>query len=368
MERYDRNIPYNSLPDLPSDIALSEKVHRLVTEAGRALGVLKGYSSAIPNPSILVSTLSLREAKASSAIENIFTTDDELYQALSWHEDFLKEGPSKEILHYREAVWKGYANLAEHKSFSIEDVVDIYRIVKESRDGIRPHQAEIVIRKRGSGNLTGDVVYTPPRGKGVVENKMAKLLDFMNGDAGRELDPLVKMAMAHYQFEAIHPFRDGNGRTGRILSQLMLIHNGLIDMPILYLSSYIISHKDEYYYALSSVTGTQSWEQWMTFMMECVKQTSIYTVTLVKSIQELIQNTRIHIAQVAPKFRLDIVDKIFEQPYIRPKVLLGDYVKSLNTAKKYLQQLESMGFLSHQKFGKEVIYLNPALLTLLSES
>ena len=219
MEAYDRHTPYNQLPPLPPDQALymDAEVGAKLVLASRRLAELKGLAATLPNQTIFVNTIALREAKASSAIENIFTTDDELYRSLSYQEDDYLEGPAKEILHYREALWKGFQDITKEKNLSIATVVNVFRQVKKTHEGIRPYQAEIVIKKRGWGSLVAETIYTPPRGKGVVEKKMADWIDFLNDDSAYPVDPLLKMAMAHYQFEAIHPFRDGNGRTGRIL-------------------------------------------------------------------------------------------------------------------------------------------------------
>ncbi len=369
MEAYDRNIPYNQLPPLPPATVLyqDEDVVNKLTQASRRLAELKGLASTLPNQSIFVNTIALREAKASSAIENIFTTDDELYRSLSYQEDDYLEGPAKEILHYREALWKGYQDIAEEKSMTLETVIDVYREVKRTHDGIRPYQAEVVIKKRGWGSLVAETVYTPPRGKGVVEKKMAQLLEFLNDDVKFPIDSLLKMAMAHYQFEAIHPFRDGNGRAGRILCILYLIQKQLLDLPILYLSAYILQNKDEYYSRLNGVTGTQLWKPWILYMLEAVSQTAEYTTDKILRIKALMEKTRtIMLENKLPVARMD-VPKLFEQPYIRPKNLLSDKIKSINTAKKYLTGLESLGMLSKEKVGKEFIWFNTELMSILSD-
>ena len=369
MEAYDRNTPYNSLPDLPpeAELYLDAKVSAKLVEASRRLAELKGLAATLPNQSIFVNTIALREAKASSAIENIFTTDDELYRSLSYKEDDHLDGPAKEILHYREALWKGFQDIRNSGEISTDTIVDIYREVKRAHDGIRPYQAEIVIKKRGWGSLVAETVYTPPRGKGVVENKMADLPDFLNDDNSFPVDPLLKMAMAHYQFEAIHPFRDGNGRTGRILCIIYLIQKNLLDLPILYLSAYILQHKDEYYLALSSVTGGKYWKKWILFMLEAVSQTSEYTIDKINRIRALMRKTEECIRENQLQItRLD-VPTLFEQPYLRPKNLLSDRIKSLNTAKKYLSQLESLGLLTKEKIGKENIWFNTELMSILTD-
>ena len=362
------NIPYNSLPGLPpaetlyKDTAVIQKL----AEASRKLAELKGVASMLPNQSIFVNAISLREAKASSAIENIFTTDDELYKALTYQEEDYVQGPAKEILHYREALWKGYTEIGKAGKLTVNAIIEIYRQVKQTHDGIRPYQAEIVIKKRGWGSLIGETVYTPPRGKGVVEKMLNDLVDFLNDDERFPVDPLMKMAMAHYQFEAIHPFRDGNGRTGRIICLLYLIQKGLLDLPILYLSAYILQNKDRYYFDLSNVTGTQNWKGWLLFMMETVIQTSEFTIYKINRIRALISKTEDIIRERKPSVAKIEIPKLFEQPYIRPKNLVSEKIKSVNTAKKYLTDLEGLGLLTKSKIGKEFVWFNTELMDILS--
>lgn len=368
MQPFDRNIPYNSLPGLPPAESLykDNEVILKLAEASRKLAELKGVASMLPNQSIFVNTIALREAKASSAIENIFTTDDELYKALTYQEEDFVQGPAKEILHYREAIWKGYSEIIKAGKLTVDAIIEIYRQVKQTHDGIRPYQAEIVIKKRGWGSLIGETVYTPPRGKGVVENMLNDLVEFLNDDERFPVDPLMKMAMAHYQFEAIHPFRDGNGRTGRIICLLYLIQKRLLDLPILYLSAYILQNKDRYYFNLSNVTGTQNWNEWLLFMMETVIQTSEYTIYKINRIRALISKTEDIIRERKSAVAKIEIPKLFEQPYIRPKNLISEKIKSVNTAKKYLTELEELGLLTKSKIGKEFVWFNTELMDILS--
>ena len=369
MVPYDRHIPYNTLPPLPpaSELYRDDEVLDKLMLSSRRLAELKGLASTLPNQSIFVNTIALREAKASSAVENIFTTDDELYRALSCQEGEIREGPAKEVLHYREALWKGYQDIAGDKVITLETVIDIYREVKRAHDGIRPYQAEIVIKKRGWGSLVADTVYTPPRGKGVVEKMMADLLEFMNDDVKYPIDTLLKMAMAHYQFEAIHPFRDGNGRTGRILCILYLIQKHLLDLPIIYLSAYILQNKDEYYQSLGNVTGSRDWKRWILYMLETVSQTAEYTIDKIFRIRSLMEKTSGIIGESKLSISRLSLPKLFEQPYIRPRNLLSDRIRSVNTAKKYLSELESLGLLTKQKLGKEFVWFNVELMNILSD-
>ena len=369
MEAYDRNTPYNNLPPLPpeTELYMDVEVGGKLVKASRRLAELKGLAATLPNQSIFVNTLALREAKASSAIENIFTTDDELYRSLSYQEDDYLEGPAKEILHYREALWKGFQDISKERNLTVDTIINIYREVKRTHDGFRPYQAEVVIKKRGWGSLVAETVYTPPRGKGVVEKKMADLTAFLNDDSSFPIDPLLKMALAHYQFEAIHPFRDGNGRTGRILCIIYMIQKRLLDLPILYLSAYILQHKDDYYFALGNVTGGRDWKQWILFMLEAVSQTSEYTIDKINRIRALMEKTEAVIRDNKLQISRLNVPKLFEQPYLRPRNLLSENLKSVNTAKKYLSQLESLGLLTKERVGKEFIWFNTELMDILTD-
>lgn len=366
---YDRNQPYNELPLLPppDEKVITIEILQAAIGANKALAELKGLAKTLPNQAMLVNTISLREAKASTEIENIFTTDDELYKALSGEDDGLK-GNAKEVMRYRQALWSGFNDINTNGGFSIDLMIKIYQEIKEVRDGIRPPQTETVIKKRGSGNLGGTVVYTPPRGERMIQEKLENLVSYLNDDKRYSYDPLIKLAVSHYQFEAIHPFRDGNGRAGRILSLLLMIQKNLLDVPILYLSAYIIEHKDDYYYLLNNVTTLRSWREWILYMLKAIEETSIYTLNKITEIDNLFQRTNELISQKLPHIRKETTEKIFEQPYISPKKILSYDIKSLNTAKKYLRQMEELGIMTSQKIGKEIIFLNIDLFNLLSET
>jgi len=366
---YDRNKPYNNLPLLPPDDEKVETIDVLkaLNSANKALAELKGLAKKLPNQSMLVNTIALREAKASTEIENIFTTDDELYKALTISEYGLK-GNAKEVLRYRQALWKGYNEVVKNKHLKIDALIEIYQEIKQVNDGIRPPQTETVILKRGSGLLAGEVVYTPPRGTQIIEEKLNNLIDYINDDLKYPYDPLIKIAVAHYQFEAIHPFRDGNGRAGRILSILIMIQKQLLDVPILYLSAYIIREKDEYYELLKNVTSMRRWKPWIIYMLKAIEETSKYTISKIEEIDRLHTKIVKLVAEKHPSIRKEFIEKLFEQPYVSPKRLLDANMKSLNTAKKYLTQLEKMGILVSEKIGKEKVYLNIDLYNILSES
>lgn len=369
MIAYDRKIPYNDLPLLPpaDELIYDKDIYKALCLANRLLGEVQGMSKKLKNPSMLVNTIALREAKASTAIENIFTTDDELYKALSADES-LSSPAVKEVLHYREALWEGYEMLQKNENvWNTDIVISIYRKIKQISDGIRPSQSETVIMKRGSGTLKGEVIYTPPRGEGIISGKLENLFDFINDDDKYPMDPILKMCLAHYQFEAIHPFRDGNGRTGRIMSILILIQKQMLELPVLYLSSYIIREKDAYYHHLGNVTALRKWKGWISFMLKTVQETASYTIDLINSIEKQYASTEAAVRAKFPKMPEFVTPMIFEQPYTSPKRLLSTGIKSINTAKKYLEQLHSIGVMTPEKVGKEIIYLNTDLFNILSE-
>jgi Fic family protein len=367
--KYDRNKPYNGLPLLPppDEKVITIEILKAAIGANKALAELKGLAKTLPNQAMLVNTISLREAKASTAIENIFTTDDELYKALSGEDEGLNAN-AKEVLRYRQALWSGYNDMKTDRDIGIDIMIKIYQEIKEVKDGIRPPQTETVIKKRGSGALGGTVVYTPPRGEKVIQEKLENLISYLNDDKTYSYDLLIKLAVAHYQFEAIHPFRDGNGRAGRILSLLFLIQKKLLDVPILYLSAYIIENKEDYYYLLNNVTTLGDWRAWIIYMLKAIEETSFYTLRKITEIENLFHRTNELINKKLPHIRKETVEKIFEQPYIRPGKIMNTDTKSLNTAKKYLRQMEELGIMTSQKIGKEIVYLNIDLFNLLSET
>ncbi|MDD4374791.1 MAG: Fic/DOC family N-terminal domain-containing protein [Bacteroidales bacterium] len=368
-EPYERTKPYNNLPLLPpeDDKVETKEVFLALNNANKALAELKGIAKKLPNQSMLVSTIALREAKASTEIENKFTTDDELYKALTISEYGLK-GNAKEVLRYRQALWKGYHDIVQEKSLRVETLIEIYKEIKQVDDGIRPPQTETVILKRGSGQLTGEVVYTPPRGTKIIQQKLNNLVEYINNDTKFPYDPLLKIAISHYQFEAIHPFRDGNGRAGRILSILLMIQKRLLEVPILYLSSYIIREKDEYYELLKNVTSHRKWIPWIIYMLKAIEETSKYTISKIEEIDSLFTKISELVSEKYPAIRKEFIEKLFEQPYLSPRKLLDRNMKSVNTAKKYLKQLEEIGVLIPKKIGKEVVYLNIDLYNILSDS
>ena len=321
----DRNKPWNALPSLPIDSKyyLDVDILTQLGESKAALGRLQGRSIAIPNQGLLINSISLQEAKASSAIENIFTTDDELYKAFSEENVNQTDGAAKEILHYREALWEGYNYLEGEKLIDQGYFVKMYQVVSQFNDGIRTPIAQVVIKEGGTGPNAGKVFYTPPRGAGVVEKKMENLIEFLNDDDKFQLDPLLKMAIGHYQFEAIHPFRDGNGRTGRIFNINYLTKKGLLDYPILFLSRYIMENKEDYYSGLSGITQRGSWKNWLLYMLKAVEVTSNLTYG---KINDIIAAKDAILSAVTADTDIQrpesLVSAIFTQPFTRVQHLI----------------------------------------------
>jgi Fic family protein len=367
-EKYDRNNPYNALPllPIPSDI-LDNQIFEKWGHASRALAELKSNIYRLPDPGMLVNTISLQEAKSSSEIENIFTTNDELYRAIA---NQVKEENAdlavKEVLHYREALWAGYKELTDNAALDMKLLISIYQQVKKTNEGIRPPQSQVVIRRGNIDLKPGEVIYTPQRGEGIIEEKMENLLQYLNEQVAGNEDPLLKMAIAHYQFEAIHPFSDGNGRTGRILNLLYLVKSGLLSLPVLYLSKYIISKKEDYYFLLAGVTQRGAWKPWILFMLDAIEKTSISTNQTIQMIINQMEATLIYGKKEVKWYNKEVNEAIFSQPYIKPSVI-GKITgrKSRTTITGYMKELTDKKILSAKQVGKEVFYINNDLVRLL---
>jgi Fic family protein len=369
MSNYDRNLPFNDLPPLPPQAELETDLDilRKLVVASRALASVNTNVLRLPNPYMLVNTIALQEAKTSTAIENIFTTEDALYKAIS---DSIPEEKSnqatKEVLRYREALWEGNRQLSIDKKITLDLFVNTFRQVKNTNTGLRPPQAQVVIRQGQSEFRTGEVVYTPPRGEEILEQLMGNLVQFLNDDNLYPIDPLLKMCIAHYQFEAIHPFADGNGRTGRIINLLYLVNKGLLHKPILYLSKYIILNKDEYYFALGAVTQRQAWKPWMLYMLDAIEKTSALTNNLIDLIATQMEATLAHGKKNLKWYSKEINEALFSQPYSRARVIADlEKIRSRTTLTKYMDELVSAGIVSRKKDGTETYYLNDDLIRIL---
>ena len=366
----DRNRPWNELPELPiaEELFKTIDIYEQLVKAKEALGRLHGRSAAIPNQGLLINSISLQEAKASSAIENIFTTDDELYRAFSESVADQIEGPAKEVLRYRESLWSGYEYLKNQNGFDRDYFIRVYREIKQTSDGVRPYFTPIIIRQGGSGPNAGQITYTPPRGEGIVETKLDNLIDFLNNDEQYRIDPLIKMAISHFQFEAIHPFRDGNGRAGRVFNIHYLTKKGLLDYPILYLSRYINEHKDEYYSGLSGVSQRGDWHTWLIFMLRAVENTSFITFQKINDIISSKDAIQQAVEKDTDIRRPDqLIQLIFTQPFTKVKHLTDARLYAENTARNYLNKLVEIGVLEKKTIQGHHYYLNFELYRILSD-
>lgn len=366
----DRNVAWNDLPELPinPDLYRTVEILEKLGNAKAALARLHGRSAVIPNQGLLINTISLQEAKLSSEIENIFTTDDELYKAYS-DQNQAENGKSKEVLKYREALWSGYNYLETSGKFNREYFINVFREIKHTEDSIRPDFLNTSIKVGGSGPNAGQVVYTPPRGQEIIQNKLDNLIDFLNDDEKYKTDHLLKMSIAHYQFEAIHPFRDGNGRTGRVFNINYLTNKKLLDYPILFLSRYILDNKDDYYFGLNGVSQKGSWKYWIMFMLYAIEETSNLTYNKINEIVEVKDSILDYIKKAKPKFRNpeSLIEKLFTQPFTKVKHLVESGLYAENTARAYLNKLCDMQVLERKKIEGHHYYLNLELYRILSE-
>ncbi|MBD3337232.1 MAG: Fic family protein [Candidatus Eisenbacteria bacterium] len=349
--------PFNELPPLPSAGDLETKsVLRACIEARAAVAALKQAAELIPNPAMLISTLPLLEAQASSEIENVVTTTDKLFEKL--HEDRGADPATKEALRYRQALMEG--------SRALEGRPLCMAIAEAVCSKIRG--VEMRVRRVPGTKLMGgehEVVYTPPEGEEVIRRLLADWERFMNDEA--RLDPLIRLAAGHYQFEAIHPFTDGNGRTGRVLNSLFLIQKGLLGQPILYMSRYIIRHRDEYYRLLLHVTRDAAWEPWLLFVVEAVRETACWTLGKIEAIRELRAATIDHVRRELPKiYSRELVDLLFARPYCRIGDLVEEGIAHRQSASRYLKLLAGIGVLIERKVGRERIFIHPRLMRLLT--
>jgi Fic family protein len=359
--KYNPLEPYNELPLLPPDHDVETRaVLKKAISAGRALAELKGLGQTIPNQAILIDSLILQEAKASSEIENIITTNDALFKAFSAKTGKI-DSATKEVLRYRQALWEGF-NALKKRPLSTNLFVSIFQAIKQSDAGIRMMPGT-AIKNMG----TGRIVYTPPEGEKIIRDKLNNLEEFIHADD--EIDPLIKLALIHYQFEAIHPFPDGNGRTGRIINILFLAFKGLLDLPVLYLSKYIIERKNDYYILLRGVTEKDEWEPWILYMLDAVEQTALFTKTRITDIRNLLEKNLLFAKKKLPArvFSKELIEVIFRQPYTKGEFLVSDGIAERQTSAEYLKELEKIGILHRQKIGRENLYLNVQLYKLLSK-
>jgi len=349
--------PFNALPLLPPAVELETKaVLKRCISARAALAELKQAAELIPNQTVLINTLPLLEAQASSEIENILTTTDRLFQYREV--DDAADAPTKEALRYSRALLEGFQTLRE-RPLVTRTAEEICSLIKGREMRARTIPGTALARS------TGEIVYTPPVGEALLRSLLANWEQFLHG--ATEVDPLVRMAVGHYQFEAIHPFTDGNGRTGRVLNSLFFISEGLLTLPILYLSRYIIRHKADYYRLLREVTQTDGWEDWVLFMLQGVEETAGWTVAKIAAIRKLQAHTVEHVRKTAPKvYSHELMNLIFELPYCRIQNLTEREIAGRQTASVYLKELVKVGVLEEQSVGREKLFIHPKLMGLLT--
>lgn len=352
---------YN-VPLLPLDFDLETKAIIKKTSAARsALAEMKGVAASIPNESILVSTLSLQEAKDSSAIENIITTHDELYQSDFQAKQF-KNLAAKEVYNYAQALQAGFKTVKKEGFISNNHILQIQAAIEENSAGFRKLPGTALKNEQ-----TGEVVYEPPQHPEKIQELMNNLEKFMNDTTLCDWDPLVKMAIIHHQFESIHPFYDGNGRTGRIINILYLVKEGLLNIPILYLSRYINQNKTDYYKLLQKVRGQNAWEEWTLFILEGIEQTSHQTIQIIQGIRELMLKHKQKIRSALPRvYSQDLLNNIFRHPYTKIDFVMNELDVSRITATRYLDKLTAIDILHKVKIWKDNYYINRELFDLLA--
>ena len=345
---------------LPLDIDIETKaILKKSILANKALAKLNGVAKIIPNQAILINSLILQEAKDSSEIENIITTHDELYQS-SLDISNISHA-TKEVQSYSRALLKGFDLVKETSLLLTRHIVDIQQELEGNVAGIRK-QAGTVLKNQA----TGEVIHTPPQEESTIRKLLDNLEQYININDG--IDPLIKMAVIHYQFETIHPFYDGNGRTGRIINILYLVLNELLDLPILYLSSYIIKHKADYYRLLQEVRTKGSWEEWIIYMLEGIEQTATKQVQLINDIKELMDNTKEKLKSELPKiYSKDLLEVLFIHPYTKIDMLVDNLELHRDTASKHLKAMEKIGILNSVQIKNSKFYVNVKLFELLQK-
>ena len=357
---FDPSRPFNDLPNLPpASETESRAILRSCIAARAALAELRVSGRLIPNQAMLINSIPLLEAQASSEIENIVTTTDRLFRYAS-DATGRADPATREALRYRTALRRGFEML-EQRPVSTAIAVEVCRTIKGVELDIRTTPGTALVN-----DATDEIIYTPPEGEDVLRSKLANWERYIHED--EEIDPLIRLAVMHYQFEAIHPFVDGNGRTGRVLNLLYLIDKNLLDIPVLYLSRHIIQNKALYYRYLLEVTTQQAWERWILFILEAVRTTAEWTTRKIHAIRELLDETATAVRQGRPKiYSRELVELIFVHPYCRISDVVAADIAKRQTAAVYLNALAAEGILRQIKAGRENLYLNPPLLALLAE-
>lgn len=359
---YSKNIPYNDLPDLPpADFTESQDILRHLVKASRYLGELNGLCASLPDPQLLINTIVLQESKDSSAIENIVTTQDELYKAAT--EEGTASHAAKEVLSYRQALYVGLEKMKARQNLLLTNtMVEIVQTIKQNKSGIRNTPGTAL-----KNAINGEVIYTPPCCEDVLREKLAALERFINDPEASPLDPLIKMAFIHYQIEAIHPFSDGNGRTGRIVNALYLVQQQLLSQPVLFLSSYIVKYKTEYYQLLRGVTEKNNWHDWVMYLLTAVIDTAQLTTQKIRNMLVLRDETEKKMKQaLGSSFHYDLLQLMFTLPYLKIELLEKKEMAHRQTASAWLKKLMDANIVKPQKIGRTTYYINYKLMNLLS--
>lgn len=353
------DLPYNELPALPPAAELETKaIMRACIKARSALAELKAFGNLIPNQSVLINSIPILEAQASSEIENIVTTADRLFQYVD--DGTGADQATKEALRYRTALKIGFQML-QQRPLSTMIAVEVCRTIKGVQLDIRSTPGTTLVN-----DTTSERIYTPPEGAVLLREKLSNWERFINDDDEDDLDPLIKLAVMHYQFEAIHPFIDGNGRTGRILNLLFLVDKQLLDIPILYLSRYIMKNKGDYYRLLLEITTKGAWEEWVLYMLEAIAETSEWTKRLIITLRGLLDEIATYMREHLPKvYTRELAELIFEKPYCRISDLVNASIAKRQTASAYLKAMVQAGILEEIQAGRENLYINTKMLRLL---
>lgn len=359
---FQPNRPFNELPPLPpaADVE-SRRILKACIEARAALAELKIAGDLIPNQAVLINTIPILEAQASSEIENIVTTTDRLFSFSDRAAEAHADPATKEALRYRTALYEGFRGLGR-RPITTTAAIEIVRTIRGVDMDIRATPGTAL-----ANQATGEVIYTPPEGQALLRELLANWERYLHEH--QDTDPLIRMAVAHYQFEAIHPFTDGNGRTGRVLNLLFLVEKELLKLPVLYLSGYITRHKSDYYRLLLEVTTEQSWEDWVLFMLRAVLETAKWTSAQITAIRILLDDTADKIRREARNiYSRELAELIFVQPYCRIGNLVEAGIAQRQSASTYLKKLAEIGVLEERKVGREKLFINPAFLRLLTQS
>lgn len=360
MKDFDPTKPYNNLALLPPDSAKIEttKILKQENKAIAALSELKGIAHIIPNQAIIINAIVLQESKDSSEIENIITTKDELYRALS-STTTSTDPATKEVMFYQEALYFGFQKIKQRGLLSINDIVEIQKILIKNDAGIRTTPGTALINE-----ATKEVIYTPPQGIECINSLLKNFVEYLNNDEAS----LAKLAILHYQFESIHPFYDGNGRAGRIVNILYLILKSYLDTPLLYLSSFIIKNKSLYYDLLFSVTKNDNWEEWILYILKGIEVTARESIDKIQNIRSILDKTISVVKEKAARiYSKELVETLFVNPYCKIDFITQAIGVERKAASRYLYKLEEIGILKSHKIGKEIIFINTGLIQLLKQ-